>query len=57
VLLPYEEGNLISIFHEQGQVERIENGPAGVMIQGRLPGRLLAQFASFSKHKTQDNTD
>lgn len=57
VLLPYEEGNLISIFHEQGQVERIENGPEGVMIQGRLPGRLLAQFASFSKHKPQDNTD
>lgn len=56
VLLPYEEGNLISMFHEQGQVERIENGPGGVMIQGRLPGRLLAQFASFSKHKIQDNS-
>ena len=55
VLLPYEEGNLISMFHEQGQVERIENGLGGVMIQGRLPGRLLAQFASFSKHKNQDN--
>jgi GTP-binding protein HflX len=44
VRLPYQQGQLISIFHEAGQVERIEHQRGGVFIQGRVPGRLLAQF-------------
>ncbi len=44
VRLPYQEGNLISIFHESGQIERIEHERGGVLIQGRLPGRLVAKF-------------
>jgi GTPase len=44
VRLPYQQGNLISVFHESGQIERIEHERGGVMIQGRLPGRLVAQF-------------
>ena len=44
VRLPYQEGNLISIFHEAGQIERIEHERGGVLIQGRLPGRLIAQY-------------
>jgi GTP-binding protein HflX len=44
VRLPYQQGQLISLFHEFGQVERIEHGRKGVLIQGRIPGRLLAQF-------------
>ncbi len=44
VRLPYQEGNLISIFHEAGKIERIEHERGSVLIQGRLPGRLLAQF-------------
>ena len=44
VRLPYQQGNLISIFHESGQIEKIEHERGGVMIQGRLPGRLVAQF-------------
>ena len=44
VRLPYQEGNLISIFHESGKIERIEHERGGVLIQGRLPGRLLARF-------------
>jgi GTP-binding protein HflX len=44
VLLPYREGQLISVFHELGQVERMEHRRKGVVIQGRLPGRLVAQF-------------
>jgi len=44
VRLPYQQGNLISIFHEAGQIERIEHERGGVLIQGRLPGRLVAQF-------------
>lgn len=44
VRLPYQQGALISLFHEAGQVELVEHGRGGVLMQGRIPGRLLAQF-------------
>jgi GTP-binding protein HflX len=44
VRLPYQQGQLISLFHELGQVERLEHGRKGVLMQGRIPGRLMAQF-------------
>ena len=44
VRLPYQQGALISLFHEAGQVERIEHERGGVVMQGRIPGRLVAQF-------------
>jgi GTP-binding protein HflX len=44
VRLPYQQGQLISLFHELGQVERLEHGRKGVLMQGRIPGRLVAQF-------------
>lgn len=44
VRLPYQQGQLISLFHEFGQVERLEHGRKGVLMQGRIPGRLVAQF-------------
>jgi GTP-binding protein HflX len=47
VRLPYQQGALISLFHEAGQVERIEHERGGVMMHGRIPGRLLAQFSGW----------
>ncbi|MGA2490872.1 MAG: GTPase HflX, partial [Anaerolineales bacterium] len=47
VRLPYQQGQLISLFHEFGQVERLEHGRKGVLMQGRIPGRLLAQFKEW----------
>ena len=47
VRLPYQQGALISLFHEAGQVELIEHGRGGVFMQGRIPGRLLAQYSSW----------
>jgi GTP-binding protein HflX len=44
IRLPYQQGQLISLFHEFGQVERLEHGRKGVLMQGRIPGRLVAQF-------------
>jgi GTP-binding protein HflX len=44
VRLPYQQGQLISLFHEFGQVERLEHGRKSVLMQGRIPGRLVAQF-------------
>lgn len=54
VRLPYKEGALISLYHELGQVERLEHERGGVVIHGSLPGRLLAQFAPW-KIKTNGN--
>ena len=47
IFLPYEEGGLIKIFHEQGQVDRLENKPGGVEIDGRIPGRLISFFNPY----------
>jgi GTP-binding protein HflX len=52
VRLPYQQGALISLFHEAGQVERIEHGRGGVLMQGRIPGRLLAQFSDWQVSST-----
>ncbi len=49
VRLPYDEGGLIALFHEQGQVERIEHGNGDVEIRGRVPGRLMARFKPYLK--------
>jgi GTP-binding protein HflX len=58
VKLPYQQGALISLFHEAGQVERIEHGRGGVIMQGRIPGRLVAQFnnwqVSSDHHETEE---
>jgi GTP-binding protein HflX len=47
VLLPFQQGGLTALFHEQGQVEEVEHTRDGVHIVGRIPGRLLAQFRDF----------
>jgi GTP-binding protein HflX len=47
ISLPYQEGGLITVFHNQGQVERLEHKPGGVEIHGRIPGRLLSFFHPF----------
>lgn len=52
VRLPYQQGALISLFHEAGQVEKIEHGRGGVLMQGRIPGRLLAQFTDWQVSPT-----
>ncbi len=49
VRLPYKEGALVSILHEQGQVDRLEYIQGGVHIQGRIPGRLLAYYRPYEK--------
>jgi GTPase len=48
VQLPYQEGGLISLFHEYGQVEQIEHIRGGVIIHGKIPARFLARFQSFT---------
>jgi GTPase len=47
VEMPYKQGNLISIFHDQGRVTRIEHGRGKVLMEGFIPGRLLTQYQPF----------
>jgi GTP-binding protein HflX len=47
VKLPYDQGALISLFHESGQVEHVQNLRHDVLIQGRIPGRLIARYQPF----------
>lgn len=52
VSLPYKYGNLISMFHQSGIVNKIEHGIGEVKIKGSIPGRLLVDFERF---KTKSN--
>ncbi len=47
VEIPYNLGGLISLFHEEGQVDQIENRYEGVFIQGRLPVRHLTKYKPY----------
>jgi GTP-binding protein HflX len=44
VRVPYQDGRLISLFHEHGLVEQIQHTPTGVIIEGELPRRLQGEF-------------
>jgi GTPase len=56
VRIPYQEGQVISLFHTQGIVSRVEHGRGGVLMQGQIPGRLFTTFQPFvfEGEKTQD---
>lgn len=47
VKIPYQNGGLIALFHEQGQIELEAHELGGVVLDGRIPGRLLAQFKRY----------
>ncbi len=45
--LPYREGGLISMFHEQGHVDSVEYDENGIQMTGVLPERLLARYSPY----------
>ncbi len=45
--VPYAEGQLISIFHEQGVVESVNHEEKGVRLRGRVPARLFERFKPY----------
>lgn len=47
VLLPYTEGQLISLFHEDGLVDKVQHLQNGVKITGKIPGRLSSRYQKF----------
>jgi GTP-binding protein HflX len=47
VIIPYQEGQLISKFHEFGQVNEVITLEEGTRIKGLLPRRFIPQFEPF----------
>jgi GTP-binding protein HflX len=55
VHLPYQQGQLISLFHEQGQIDRVEHLRGFTDIKGFIPGRFLTAFQPYIKiNKVQE---
>ncbi|MFH1446919.1 MAG: GTPase HflX [Chloroflexota bacterium] len=57
VRLPYQEGKLISVFHEQGHVEQMTHGRGGVIMHGMLPKRLYTRFQPFTDYLEIEEED
>jgi GTP-binding protein HflX len=55
VFLPYSEGKLINLFHEEGIVDEVAHVDGGVQMRGRIPGRIEALFNAYLK-KNLDQT-
>ncbi len=48
VLLPYDQGGLWNMIHEQGQVLRESYDPSGMRVTARVPKRLAAHLDRFA---------
>ena len=57
VALPYEEGRLISLFHEHGFVESVDHDDGAAQISGRIPRRLLWAFEPFEAPQDEPALD
>jgi len=57
VRLPYDQGSLISLFHDQGKVDNVEHGRGGVVIEGSIPIRLLARYQPYLMLETQESSE
>jgi GTP-binding protein HflX len=47
VLMPYDRGDLITLFHDQGMVVKTSHNGQGTVLEGYLPRRWLEQFRSY----------
>lgn len=47
VRIPYERGDLLSLFYERGQVDQEKHTETGVHLFGRVPARLVPVFEPF----------
>ncbi len=56
VRIPFSEGQLISMFHESGQVIEVTHGEKGAHIKGLIPRRLLFNFEPYltSPHEADE---
>ena len=47
VLLPYDRGDMVEVFHRRGHVARQEAQEQGTLIEGTLPRQIVAAFAPW----------
>ena len=47
VLIPFDRGELVGLFHERGLIDKEEYNENGTRIVGRLPDNLAIQFNAF----------
>ncbi len=57
VRIPYQEGRLISLLHEYGQVKETQNKASGTQIRALIPRRLLYQFDPFMITRSNKKED
>jgi GTP-binding protein HflX len=48
VLIPYDSGEMVDLFHRHGLIAREAHQPDGTLISGRLPRSLVGRFQSYS---------
>ena len=51
VQLPYQQGELAALMHRHGCVEREEHSPEGILIEARIPVRLMATLEPYAVEK------
>jgi GTP-binding protein HflX len=54
VKIPFGEGQLISMFHDYGQVESVSHGEGGAKIVGLIPRRLFSYFEPYLMSKSPE---
>ncbi|MBR6088525.1 MAG: GTPase HflX [Anaerolineaceae bacterium] len=57
VRLPYAEGALIALFHDQGVVDYSENEQSGVLMEGTVPARFLTTYQPFFVNENPEADD
>jgi GTP-binding protein HflX len=45
--VPYQEGQMLSLIHEHGQVQELRNEATGTHVRGLVPRRLLFRFEPY----------
>jgi GTP-binding protein HflX len=46
-VVPYDRGDLVARVHAAGAVQRVEHGPAGTLVEARVPAELATELAPF----------
>ncbi|MCC6148523.1 MAG: GTPase HflX [Anaerolineaceae bacterium] len=55
--IPYSNGQAISLFHDQGQVTKVEHTRGHIIFQGFIPARLLTSFQPYFAEITASNQE
>ena len=59
VQIPYEQGQLISLFHEKGHVHVVDNTEQGTRVKGLIPRRIVFHYEPYfvNPHDDDDELD